>query len=447
MAFEALQDKFSRVIKKIKGQSKLTESNMDEMLKEVRIALLEADVNYKVVKEFLNNIKEKALGEKVFTKLNPGEIVIKIVRDELVELLGSDNCELHYNKNKPTIIMLVGLQGSGKTTTAAKLANLMKNKLNKKVLLAACDVYRPAAIDQLDQLATSLKVDLVNLGSKVDPVEIAQKAKDKAYNDHYDVLILDTAGRLQIDELLMQELKNIKSNVAPDEILLLTDAMAGQDSVNVAKTFNETLGLTGVVMSKMDGDSRGGAALSIAHVTGVPIKFIGVGEKITDLDIFYPDRMAERILGMGDILSLIDKVQENVDEKEAKKGVQKFMSGQFTLDDMLKQMKQVQKLGSLGGLMKLIPGAPKITDDQLSKAEKEMKDFETIINSMTKEERAHPEILKNSRKNRIAKGCGKTNADVNRVIKRYDAMKDMMKKMKGMPKNGKMPMPGNFKGF
>ncbi len=447
MAFEALQDKFSRVIKKIKGQSKLTESNMDDMLKEVRIALLEADVNYKVVKEFLNNIKEKALGEKVFTKLNPGEMVIKIVRDELVELLGSDNCELHYNKNKPTIIMLVGLQGSGKTTTAAKLANLMKNKLNKKVLLAACDVYRPAAIDQLDQLATSLKVDLVNLGSKVDPVDIAKKAKEKAYNDHYDVLILDTAGRLQIDEPLMLELKNIKSNVAPDEILLLTDAMAGQDSVNVAKTFNETLGLTGVVMSKMDGDSRGGAALSIAHVTGVPIKFIGVGEKITDLDIFYPDRMAERILGMGDILSLIDKVQENVDEKEAKKGVQKFMSGQFTLDDMLKQMKQVQKLGSLGGLMKLIPGAPKITDDQLSKAEKEMKDFETIINSMTKEEREHPEILKNSRKVRIAKGCGKTNADVNRVLKRYDAMKDMMKKMKGMPKNGIMPMPGNFRGF
>lgn len=447
MAFEALQDKFSRVIKKIKGQSKLTESNMDEMLKEVRIALLEADVNYKVVKEFLGNIKEKAIGEKVFTKLNPGEMVIKIVRDELIELLGSDSCELHYNKNKPTIIMLVGLQGSGKTTTAAKLANLMKNKLNKKVLLAACDVYRPAAIDQLDQLATSLKVDLVNLGCNVDPVEIAKKAKEKAYNDHYDVLILDTAGRLQIDEPLMLELKNIKSNVAPDEILLLTDAMAGQDSVNVAKTFNETLGLTGVVMSKMDGDSRGGAALSIAHVTGVPIKFIGVGEKITDLDIFYPDRMAERILGMGDILSLIDKVQENVDEKEAKKGVQKFMSGQFTLDDMLKQMKQVQKLGSLGGLMKLIPGAPKITDDQLSKAEKEMKDFETIINSMTKEERAHPEILKNSRKVRIAKGCGKTNADVNRFIKRYDTMKEMMKKMKGMPKNGKMPMPNNFRGF
>lgn len=436
MAFEALQDKFSKVIKKIKGQSKLTENNMDEMLKEVRIALLEADVNYKVVRDFINSIKEKALGEKVFDKLNPGEMVIKIVRDELIELLGSDNCELKYNKNKPTIIMLVGLQGSGKTTTAAKLSNLMKNKLNKKVLLAACDVYRPAAIDQLSQLADSLSVDLVNMGSDIDPVEIANKAKEKAYNDHYDVLIIDTAGRLQIDEPLMLELKNIKHTINPDEILLLTDAMAGQDSVNVAKTFNETLGLTGVVMSKMDGDSRGGAALSIAHVTGVPIKFIGVGEKIADLDIFYPDRMAERILGMGDVLSLIDKVSENIDEKEAKKGVKKFIGGNFTLDDMLNQMKQVQKLGSLGGLIKLIPGAPKITPDQLSKAEKEMKDFETIINSMTLEERAHPEILKNSRKVRIAKGSGKTNADVNKVLKRYDSMKLMMKQMKNMPKNG-----------
>ncbi len=436
MAFEALQDKFSKVIKKIKGQSKLTENNMDEMLKEVRIALLEADVNYKVVRDFINNIKEKALGEKVFDKLNPGEMVIKIVRDELIELLGSDNCELKYNKNKPTIIMLVGLQGSGKTTTAAKLSNLMKNKLNKKVLLAACDVYRPAAIEQLSQLADSLSIDLVNMGSDADPVEIANKAKEKAYNDHYDVLIIDTAGRLQIDEPLMLELKNIKHTINPDEILLLTDAMAGQDSVNVAKAFNETLGLTGVVMSKMDGDSRGGATLSIAHVTGVPIKFIGVGEKIADLDIFYPDRMAERILGMGDVLSLIDKVSENIDEKEAKKGVKKFISGNFTLDDMLNQMKQVQKLGSLGGLIKLIPGAPKITPDQLSKAEKEMKDFETIINSMTLEERAHPEILKNSRKVRIAKGSGKTNADVNKVLKRYDSMKLMMKQMKNMPKNG-----------
>ena len=444
MAFEALTEKFSKVIKKIKGESHLTEKNMDEMLKEVRIALLEADVNYKVVKDFVNNVKEKALGEKVFDKLNPSEMVVKIVRDELVNLLGSDSCELVYNKNKPTIILLVGLQGSGKTTTAGKLALLMKSKLNKKVLLAACDVYRPAAIDQLDQIAKQINVPLINMGTNVKPVDIALKAKEEAYNDHYDVLIIDTAGRLQIDETLMTELKNIKGKVNPDEILLLTDAMAGQDSVNVAKKFNEDLKLTGAIMSKMDGDSRGGAALSIAHVTGVPIKFIGTGEKLSDLDIFHPDRMAERILGMGDVLTLIDKVSENIDEKEAKKSVKKMVEGNFTLDDMLKQMKQVQKLGSLGGLLKLIPGMPKINDAQLGAAEKEMKNFEVIINSMTPEERAHPEILKNSRKVRIANGSGKTNADVNKVLKKYDQMKLMMKQMKG--KNGKFNMP-NMSGF
>lgn len=439
MAFEALQEKFSRIVKTIKGESKLTEKNMEAMLKEVRIALLEADVNYKVVKVFVSNVKEKALGQQVYTKLNPSEMVIKIVKDELVELLGSDRSELAYNKNKPTIIMLVGLQGSGKTTTAAKLANLMKNKLKKKVLLAACDVYRPAAIDQLAQLASELKVDLVNMGDKVNPVDIALKAKEKAYNDHYDVLIIDTAGRLQIDEPLMEELKNIKEKVKPDEILLLTDALAGQDTVNVAKIFNDTLGLTGDIMSKMDGDSRGGAALSISYVTGVPIKFIGTGEKITDLDIFYPERMAERILGMGDVLSLIDKVQENIDEKEAKKAVNKMMGGKFTLDDMLDQMKQVKKLGSLKSLMKLIPGAPKISDEQFKLVEDEMKNFEVIINSMTKEERENPEILKNSRKCRIAKGSGKTNADVNRVLKKYEEMKKQTKLLKEMKKGGRFP--------
>lgn len=439
MAFEALQEKFSRIVKTIKGESKLTEKNMEAMLKEVRIALLEADVNYKVVKVFVSNVKEKALGQQVYTKLNPSEMIIKIVKDELVELLGSDRSELAYNKNKPTIIMLVGLQGSGKTTTAAKLANLMKNKLKKKVLLAACDVYRPAAIDQLAQLASELKVDLVNMGDKVNPVDIALKAKEKAYNDHYDVLIIDTAGRLQIDEPLMEELKNIKEKVKPDEILLLTDALAGQDTVNVAKTFNDTLGLTGDIMSKMDGDSRGGAALSISYVTGVPIKFIGTGEKITDLDIFYPERMAERILGMGDVLSLIDKVQENIDEKEAKKAVNKMMGGKFTLDDMLDQMKQVKKLGSLKSLMKLIPGAPKISDEQFKLVEDEMKNFEVIINSMTKEERENPEILKNSRKCRIAKGSGKTNADVNRVLKKYEEMKKQTKLLKEMKKGGRFP--------
>ena len=439
MAFEALQEKFSRIVKTIKGESKLTEKNMEAMLKEVRIALLEADVNYKVVKVFVSNVKEKALGQQVYTKLNPSEMVIKIVKDELVELLGSDRSELAYNKNKPTIIMLVGLQGSGKTTTAAKLANLMKNKLKKKVLLAACDVYRPAAIDQLAQLASELKVDLVNMGDKVNPVDIALKAKEKAYNDHYDVLIIDTAGRLQIDEPLMEELKNIKEKVKPDEILLLTAALAGQDTVNVAKTFNDTLGLTGDIMSKMDGDSRGGAALSISYVTGIPIKFIGTGEKITDLDIFYPERMAERILGMGDVLSLIDKVQENIDEKEAKKAVNKMMGGKFTLDDMLDQMKQVKKLGSLKSLMKLIPGAPKISDEQFKLVEDEMKNFEVIINSMTKEERENPEILKNSRKCRIAKGSGKTNADVNRVLKKYEEMKKQTKLLKEMKKGGRFP--------
>ena len=430
MAFEQLSEKFTRVIKKMKGEARLTDKNMDEMLKEVKIALLEADVNFKVVKEFVNNVKEKAIGQDVFTKLNPSEMVVKIVRDELVDLLGSDNCELHYNKNKPTVILLVGLQGSGKTTTAAKLSNLMKYKLNKKVLLAACDVYRPAAVDQLAQLAKSIDVDLVNMGTNVDPVKIATAAKEKAFNERYDVLIIDTAGRLEIDDVLMDELKNIKREISPDEILLLTDAMAGQNSVNVAKKFNETLGLTGAIMSKMDGDSRGGAALSIAHVTGVPIKFIGVGEKISELDIFYPDRMAERILGMGDVLTLIDKVKENIDEKEAQKDVKKLMNGKFTLDDMLKQMKQVQKLGSLGGLMKMIPGMPKVSDAQLEYAKKEMDNFEVIINSMTKEEREHPEILKNSRKTRIAKGSGKTNADVNKVIKKYDQMKMMMNRMK-----------------
>ena len=430
MAFEQLSEKFTKVIKKMKGEARLTDKNMDEMLKEVKIALLEADVNFKVVKEFVNNVKEKAIGQDVFTKLNPSEMVVKIVRDELVDLLGSDNCELHYNKNKPTVILLVGLQGSGKTTTAAKLSNLMKYKLNKKVLLAACDVYRPAAVDQLAQLAKSINVDLVNMGTNVDPVKIAAAAKEKAFNERYDVLIIDTAGRLEIDDVLMDELKNIKREISPDEILLLTDAMAGQNSVNVAKKFNETLGLTGAIMSKMDGDSRGGAALSIAHVTGVPIKFIGVGEKISELDIFYTDRMAERILGMGDVLTLIDKVKENIDEKEAQKDVKKLMNGKFTLDDMLKQMKQVQKLGSLGGLMKMIPGMPKVSDAQLEYAKKEMDNFEVIINSMTKEEREHPEILKNSRKTRIAKGSGKTNADVNKVIKKYDQMKMMMNRMK-----------------
>ena len=430
MAFESLTDRLSGIIKKLKGNSTLTESNMQDMLKEIRIALLEADVNFLVAKEFVNNVKEKALGQEVLKKLNPSQMVVKIVHDELVELLGADQSEIKYNSNKPTIIMLCGLQGSGKTTTAGKLAKLMKNKLNKKVLLAACDVYRPAAIDQLVTIAKQVGVDVVNMGTKANPVDIAASAKKKAYDEHYDVLIIDTAGRLHIDEPLMEELNNIKNLVNPDEILLLVDAMSGQDAVNVAKTFNEKLTLTGCIMSKLDGDARGGAALSIRHLTGVPIKLTGVGEKLDDLELFYPDRMADRILGMGDVMSLIEKAQENIDEKEARKSVNKMMEGTFDLNDMLQQMKQIQKMGSLSGILKLIPGMPKISEEDKERATREMKQTESIINSMTPYERKHPEVLKNSRKVRIAKGCGLTNVEINRLLKKFEQMKEMMKQMK-----------------
>ena len=446
MAFESLSDKLSNIFKKIRGQARLTEKNMENMLKEIRVALLEADVNYKVVKEFTNNVRDKAIGQDVLGKLNPSQMLVKIVHDELVVLLGSDDSELHYQNNRPTIIMMVGLQGSGKTTSTGKLAYLMKNKLNKKVLLAAGDVYRPAAIDQLAQIAKSIGVDLVNLGTGVSPVEISKQARDKAFNEHYDVLIIDTAGRLQIDEQLMKELNDIKDAVNPDEILLLIDAMAGQDAVNVADSFNKQLTLTGAIMSKLDGDARGGAALSIRHMTGVPIKFSGIGEKVTDLDIFHPDRMADRILGMGDVVTLVEKVQQEMDEKEARKTANKMMSGKFDLNDMLDNMKKVQKMGSLGGLMKLIPGMPKITPEQQALAEKEMKNFEVIINSMTPYERSNPAVFKYSRKQRVAEGAGKTIADVNRVLKKYEQMKETMKQMESYKKSGRLP-PGGLGGL
>lgn len=445
MAFESLTDKFSQILKKVRGQTRLTEKNMDEMLQEVRVALFEADVNFKVVKEFVSNIKETALGTKVYDALNPGQMVIKIVNDELVKLLGSGETELVFEKNKPTIIMLVGLQGTGKTTTAGKLSLLFKKKLNKRVLLAAADVYRPAAIDQLVTLAKQVGVDIVNMGDQVSPVAIAEAAKKKAYDDRYDVLIIDTAGRLTIDEPLMKELTDIKAKVNPSEILLLVDAMSGQDAVNTALAFNTKLGLTGAIMSKLDSDARGGAALSIKHLTGVPIKFAGVGETLEDLDIFYPERMADRILGMGDVLSLVEKVQEKIDEEQVKKTTQKMMEGQFDLNDMLDQMKQVQKLGKLSGILKMIPGMPKITPEQQALAEREMKLFEVIINSMTHEERSNPAILKNSRKVRIAKGSGTSSYEINKVLKKYEQTKEMMKKMKGYKKGG--PMPPGFPGM
>ena len=451
MAFESLSDKFQGILKKLKGQSRLTEQNMEEMLGEIRVALLEADVNYKVVKEFTSKVKEKAIGQEVFKQLSPSQMIVKIVYDEMVTLLGSGDSELNFAKIGPTVIMVCGLQGTGKTTTVAKIARLLKHKQHKKVLLAACDTYRPAAIDQLQTLATTVGVDLINMGVNVSPVEIAKKAYAEAKSKFYDVLIIDTAGRLEIDEPLMIELNQIEQAVSPNEVLLLVDAMSGQNAVNVANAFNERLKLTGLVMSKLDGDARGGSALSIKHLTGLPIKFAGVGEKIEDLEIFYPERMADRILGMGDIITLAEKAQENIDEKATKKAMNKMMDGTFDLDDMLAQMKQIQKLGSLGGLLRMIPGMPKISKEQTEMASKEMRLMETIINSMTFEERHKPDILKAQRKIRIAKGSGTQVSDINRMLKKFEQMREMMKQSKNMMKGGKLPPnfpgAGGFGGF
>ena len=451
MAFESLSDKFQGILKKLKGQSRLTEQNMEEMLGEIRVALLEADVNYKVVKEFTTKVKEKAIGQEVFKQLSPSQMIVKIVYDEMVTLLGSGDSELNFAKIGPTVIMVCGLQGTGKTTTVAKIARLLKHKQHKKVLLAACDTYRPAAIDQLQTLATTVGVDLINMGVNVSPVEIAKKAYAEAKSKFYDVLIIDTAGRLEIDEPLMVELNQIEQAVSPNEVLLLVDAMSGQNAVNVANAFNERLKLTGLVMSKLDGDARGGSALSIKHLTGLPIKFAGVGEKIEDLEIFYPERMADRILGMGDIITLAEKAQENIDEKATKKAMNKMMDGTFDLDDMLAQMKQIQKLGSLGGLLRMIPGMPKISKEQTEMASKEMRLMETIINSMTFEERHKPDILKSQRKIRIAKGSGTQVSDINRMLKKFEQMREMMKQSKNMMKGGKLPPnfpgAGGFGGF
>ena len=451
MAFESLSDKFQGILKKLKGQSRLTEQNMEEMLGEIRVALLEADVNYKVVKEFTSKVKEKAIGQEVFKQLSPSQMIVKIVYDEMVTLLGSGDSELNFAKIGPTVVMVCGLQGTGKTTTVAKIARLLKHKQHKKVLLAACDTYRPAAIDQLQTLATTVGVDLINMGVNVSPVEIAKKAYAEAKSKFYDVLIIDTAGRLEIDEPLMVELNQIEQAVSPNEVLLLVDAMSGQNAVNVANAFNERLKLTGLVMSKLDGDARGGSALSIKHLTGLPIKFAGVGEKIEDLEIFYPERMADRILGMGDIITLAEKAQENIDEKATKKAMNKMMDGTFDLDDMLAQMKQIQKLGSLGGLLRMIPGMPKISKEQTEMASKEMRLMETIINSMTFEERHKPDILKAQRKIRIAKGSGTQVSDINRMLKKFEQMREMMKQSKNMMKGGKLPPnfpgAGGFGGF
>ena len=433
--FESLGDRLQNVLHKIKGYGKITEDNISDMMREIRLALLEADVNYKVVKEFTNTVKEKALGEEVASSINPGDLFVKIVKDELVELLGGESKPLNLNGN-PATLMLVGLQGSGKTTTIAKLANFLRKKHAKKPLLVACDVYRPAAIDQLKQLGKQLNIEVYEEG-KNDPVEIAKNAINYAKENKYDYVLIDTAGRLHIDEQLMDELVNIKDSVKPDEILLVIDAMMGQDAINVITGFNDKLPLTGVVLTKLDGDTKGGVALSVRHLTNVPIKFIGVSEKLDGLDFFDPERAAGRILGMGDIVSLVEKATEAIDEKEAEKTAKRMQQGKFDLEDFLSTMKQIKKLGPLENLLKLLPGAKKMGISDLKIDPKQMAHIEAIVLSMTPKERRNPDIIKASRKTRIAAGSGTSVQEVNRLLQQFVQMKKMMKQMT----NGNMKMP------
>ena len=432
---ENLGNRFQDIFKKIRGHGKLSETNIKDALREVKMSLLEADVNYKVVKDFTNKISEKAIGTEVIRGVNPAQQFIKLVNDELVELLGGTSSKLTKGLRNPTIIMLAGLQGAGKTTFAAKLAKFLK-KQNEKLLLVGVDVYRPAAIKQLQVLGQQIGVDVYSEENSKDVVGIATRAVEKAKEINATYMIVDTAGRLHIDETLMEELKELKRAIKPQEILLVVDAMIGQDAVNLAESFNNALSVDGVILTKLDGDTRGGAALSIKAVVGKPIKFIGVGEKLNDIEIFHPDRLVSRILGMGDVVSLVEKAQEVIDENEAKSLEEKIKSQKFDLNDFLKQLQTIKRLGSLGGILKLIPGMPKI--DDLAPAEKEMKKVEAIIQSMTKEERKKPDILKASRKIRIAKGSGTDVSDVNKLLKQFEQMKSMMK----MFSSGKMPNIG-----
>ena len=433
--FESLGNRLQNAIDKIKGYGKITEENISEVTREIRLALLEADVNYKVVKEFINNVKEKALGEEVAKSLNPGEQFVKIVKDELVELLGGNAEEINL-KGNPAILMLVGLQGSGKTTTIAKLANLLRKKYKRKPLLVACDVYRKAAIDQLKQLGRELNIEVYDEGAG-NPVEISKNAINYAKENNYDYVLIDTAGRLHIDEELMDELVNINNEINPNEIILVLDSMVGQDAINVIEGFNNLLPLTGAILTKLDGDTRGGAALSIRHLTNVPIKFIGTSEKLDGLEMFHPDRMATRILDMGDLMSMIEKAEEVIDEEEAKKAASKLQKGSFDLEDFLGYMKQIKKLGPLENLIKMIPGAKKMGLTNVKIDPKDMAHVEAIILSMTPYERRHPEILKASRKQRIAKGSARSVEEVNRLLKQFEQMKKMMKQMR----NGNFKMP------
>ncbi len=431
MAFEGLSDKLSAVFKKLKSKGKLSEDDIKVAMREVRLALLEADVNYKVVKDFVKGVSERSVGVEVLESLTPAQQVIKIVNEELCKLMGEENAKIDFPSKPPCVVMMCGLQGSGKTTHSAKIAKYFKDK-GHRPLLVACDVYRPAAIKQLQVVGEKAGVPVFEMG-QIDPIEIAKKAISHAKDHGNDLVLLDTAGRLHIDETLMNELKNIKSEVNPNEILLVVDAMTGQDAVNVAESFNDALGIDGVVLTKLDGDTRGGAALSVLAVTGKPVKFAGIGEKIEDLELFHPERMASRILGMGDVLTLIDKAQASINEKDAEKMVKKFQENKFDMNDLLEQMAQVKKMGPIKQIVSMLPGVgDKINDEQLDEGEKQMVRTEAIIRSMTKQERENPKIINPSRKRRIASGSGTKVEDVNKLLKQFEMMQKMMKQFGGM---------------
>lgn len=426
MAFEGLSSRLQDITRKLRGKARITESDLKEVLREVKLALLEADVNYKIVKDFIKVIEEKALGQDVLKSLTPGQQVVKIVKDELVTLLGGEESRINFSPNPPTVIMLVGLQGSGKTTTAGKLANIIR-KQGKKPLLVACDVYRPAAIKQLQVVGKQLDIPVYANENEKNVSIIARQAISQAISKLNDVVIIDTAGRLQIDEALMQELKDLKKDVKPHEILLVVDSMTGQDAVNIAQTFNEELGIDGLVLTKLDGDTRGGAALSVKKITGRPIKYIATGEKLSDIEVFYPERMASRILGMGDVLSIIEKAEETFDMEEAAKLEKKMRKQGFDLDDYLSQLRQMKKMGSFSSLLKLIPGLNQLKDVKID--DKEFVRIEAIICSMTQQERRNPKILNGSRRLRIAKGSGTTVEQINKFMKSFEMTQKMMKEM------------------
>jgi len=439
MVFEGLSEKLQNLMKKIKGQARITEKDVKEMMREVKLALLEADVNFKVVKEFINTVSERAVGSEVLESLTPGQQVVKIVYEELVKLMGSTPAKITFSPAPPTVYMMVGLQGSGKTTTSGKLANLLR-KDGKKPLLVACDVYRPAAVKQLQVVGSQLNIPVFEMGTGHDPVDIAKKAVEHAKSMQFDVVIIDTAGRLHVDAELMEELKRIKQSVKPHEILLVVDAMTGQDAVNVAGSFNDQLGIDGIILTKLDGDTRGGAALSTKAVTGKPIKFVGMGEKLNDLEPFYPDRMASRILGMGDVLSLIEKAQEAFDEKKALELEKKMRSQQFTLDDFLEQMQQIKKMGPLSQVISMLPGMDTKALKSIDVDDRQMARMLAIIQSMTPQERANPSILNASRRQRIARGSGTSVAEVNRLLKQFEDVQKMIKALQG--KKGSRWMKG-----